>query len=61
MSRTDDLAARLDAQLAQTDADLAAHYPGEDGSRQPVHTVYVPADRFGATLVPEWGARALEE
>ncbi|WP_411284985.1 DUF6986 family protein [Lapillicoccus sp.] len=61
MSRTDDLAARLDAQLAQTDADLVAHYPGEDGSRQPVHTVYVPADRFGATLVPEWGARALEE
>ena len=61
MSRTDDLAARLDAQLAQTDADLAAHYPGDDGSRQPVHTVYVPADRFSASLVPEWGARALEE
>ena len=26
----------------------AARYPGERVDRQPVHTVYVPADRFGA-------------
>ena len=38
--------ADLDARLADTDAFLARAYPGEDGRRQPVHTVYVPADRY---------------
>ena len=40
----------LDARLAQTDAFLARAYPGEDGRRQPVHTVYVPADRYTVDL-----------
>ncbi|MCK1816254.1 aldolase, partial [Streptomyces sp. XM4011] len=34
------------ASLAGADAHLARHYPGERATRQPVHTVYVPADRF---------------
>ena len=34
----------LDRRLAPADADLAARYPGDAGARQPVHTVYVPAD-----------------
>jgi citrate lyase beta subunit len=50
---------RLDAALADVDAQLAADYPGERGDRQPVHTVYVPADRFTATLPGEWGSQAL--
>ena len=29
-----------------TDRLLERNYPGDDGTRQPVHTVYVPADRF---------------
>ena len=37
---TGDLAA-IDAQLADTDRLLEQSYPGDDGSRQPVHTVYV--------------------
>jgi len=49
----------LDAQLAATDRLLAERYPGDDGRRQPVHTVYVPADRFDAGLVRDWGDRAL--
>jgi citrate lyase beta subunit len=48
----------LDARLAPWDGRLARNYPGDDGSRQPVHTVYVPADRYHAGLPAEWGAHA---
>ena len=58
-----ELAARLtgdlDERLAAADAALAAGYPGERPGRQPVHTVYVPADRYAADLVPSYGAAAL--
>ena len=39
-------------------------YPGEVGTRQPVHTVYGGAQLFGADSVPKVGAialRALQE
>ena len=54
---TDDsnaLADELDARLADADAALAAAYPGDSGRRQPVHTVYVPADRYDAGTVRGW-------
>jgi len=51
--------ARLDQALTEVDAQLARDYPGESGSRQPVHTVYVPADRFTAELPRAWSAHAL--
>jgi citrate lyase beta subunit len=51
--------AHIDAQLAGTDRLLEQNYPGDDGSRQPVHTVYVPADRFTPSLAADWGAQAL--
>src|SRR5690606_15401274 len=54
------LHATLDGLLAPWDAELEARYPGDDGSRQPVHTVYVPGDRYTAGLAPEWAARARE-
>uniref|UniRef100_UPI00403EB3BA DUF6986 family protein n=1 Tax=Streptomyces phytophilus TaxID=722715 RepID=UPI00403EB3BA len=38
---------RIAAALAPVDAELARRYPGDPGTRQPVHTVYVPADAFG--------------
>ena len=50
--------AEIETRLAQTDRDLASRYPGEPGGRQPVHTVYVPADRFTADTVAEWGDQA---
>ncbi|HEY6932943.1 MAG TPA: aldolase [Marmoricola sp.] len=53
------LADELDSRLADVDARLAASYPGERGVRQPVHTVYVPADRFDAKTVATWGEQAL--
>jgi len=51
--------ARLDEALAEVDAELARDYPGTTGNRQPVHTAYVPADRFTAELPRDWGAHAL--
>lgn len=48
----------IEGRLAVTDALLAGSYPGDTGSRQPVHTVYVPADRFTPQLAAEWGAEA---
>lgn len=51
--------ARLDAALAADDAERAARYPGPPTGRQPLHTVYVPADQVTADVVGEWGARAL--
>lgn len=44
----------LDHRLAETDEFLARAYPGEDGRRQPVHTVYVPADSYSADLPGRW-------
>jgi citrate lyase beta subunit len=39
--------------------DHDGRYPGPREGRQPVHTVYVPADRFTAATVAEHGADAL--
>ncbi|MFG2698405.1 DUF6986 family protein [Kitasatospora sp. NPDC048407] len=52
--------AAVEALLAPVDAELTRRYPGERPGRQPVHTVYVPADAFGAHTVREWGAQALD-
>jgi citrate lyase beta subunit len=53
------LTAELDERLAGADAALAGGFPGERPGRQPVHTVYVPADQYTADLVPAYGAAAL--
>jgi citrate lyase beta subunit len=50
----------LDRRLAEADAELATLYPGDRGVRQPVHTVYVPADRFHAGAIGEWAQGAKE-
>jgi len=57
---TDELLARLNVELADTDALLADTYPGDDGRRQPVHTVYLPANRFTPDLPQGWGRSALD-
>jgi citrate lyase beta subunit len=51
--------AELDALLAAVDRALAEGYPGERPGRQPVHTVYVPAERFQPDLAAQWGRAAL--
>src|ERR1700761_1282618 len=54
-----ELGTELDTRLAEADAALVAQFPGDRPGRQPVHTVYVAADRYQAGLVSEWGADAL--
>jgi citrate lyase beta subunit len=49
----------LDARLAAADAALVRQFPGDAPDRQPVHTVYVPADRFTDDLAGSWGRAAL--
>lgn len=51
----DDLSARVDAVRAEHDR----RFPGPAAGRQPVHTVYVPADRFSASTPADFGAEAL--
>ncbi|MDT3725544.1 aldolase/citrate lyase family protein [Streptomyces sp. DSM 41972] len=53
------VAEEVGARLAPVDAALERLYPGDPGTRQPVHTVYVPGDRFTADTVREWGVQAL--
>ncbi|EXG80205.1 DUF6986 family protein [Cryptosporangium arvum] len=55
----DELLDELDARLADTDEALTAQHERTAPGRQPVHTVYVPADRFTAGLPARWGAEAL--
>jgi citrate lyase beta subunit len=57
MKLTDADYASLDYRLAKHDAFLAARYPGDTGGRQPVHTVYVPADHVASFR--DFGASAL--
>ncbi|HIZ36895.1 MAG TPA: aldolase, partial [Candidatus Ruania gallistercoris] len=60
MTALDSVRDRIEALLAEPDAATAAHYPGDRAGRQPVHSVYVPADTFDADLPARWGAQALE-
>ncbi len=55
VSSFDDLSARVAALRARH----AERRPGPAEGRQPVHTVYVPADRFSRTAPADFGAEAL--
>ena len=57
MRLTDADYASLDYRLARHDSFLKARYPGERAGRQPVHTVYVPADQISGFRT--WGDQAL--
>lgn len=54
----DALVTGVERRLEAADAALANDYPGDRGRRQPVHTVYVPADRYDEQTVAQWGADA---
>jgi citrate lyase beta subunit len=57
---SEDVYRALDRRLDDLDGRLRRHYPGEAPGRQPVHTVYVPADRFHADLISDWSEQALD-
>ncbi|GAA2058239.1 DUF6986 family protein [Williamsia deligens] len=50
--------ARVERLLAEADAELARHYPGDRRDGQPVHTVYVTADLASPQTPRSWGTRA---
>ncbi|MCI3934867.1 DUF6986 family protein [Streptomyces sp. AN091965] len=50
---------RISASLTPVDEELERRYPGDPGTRQPVHTVYVPGELFAADTIRSWGDRAL--
>ena len=50
----------IDRRLADADRLLATRYPGDAGSRQPLHTVYVSADQADCDTPARWGAGALD-
>lgn len=52
--------ARIEAMLDTVDAELRRRYPGSNGRSQPIHTVYVPADRVAEETPAEWGATAID-
>ncbi|MDQ6688750.1 MAG: aldolase [Actinomycetota bacterium] len=53
------LTSELDERLAGADAALGERFPGDTPDRQPVHTVYLPADRFVEDLPDTWGRVAI--
>ena len=50
----------MDALLTAADAAVTARHGRPPPARQPVHTVYVPADRVGPHPVRAYGAQALD-
>jgi citrate lyase beta subunit len=57
MRLTDDDYAEFDVLLAPHDAFLKSRYPGDRPGRQPVHTVYIPADKVDEFR--SWGSTAI--
>ena len=52
------LTAEIDHRLKDADAALARDYPGERAGRQPVHTLYVPADQVEPELLASYANQA---
>ncbi|MGA7206236.1 MAG: aldolase [Specibacter sp.] len=52
--------AHIESTVAATDTLLDRNYPGDDGSRQPIHTLYVPADKFSTSFTADYGRQALD-
>jgi hypothetical protein len=51
--------AAIEAALGPADRKRRQEYPGDANTRQPVHTVYIPADRVETGVASAWGASAL--
>jgi len=61
VSLPDDVLSELDELLAPADQALATGWPGEPAARQPVHTLYLPADHLGIDVVVTIGAATRRE
>src|SRR6185312_804427 len=54
----DRITIEIDQMLADADAERESGYEGGAWSRQPVHTAYVPAHKFGLETARQWGKQA---
>ncbi|QQQ64358.1 DUF6986 family protein [Paenarthrobacter ureafaciens] len=50
----------LNTMLAPSDERFLRRFTGQDGSRQPLHSVYIPADEYSPDLPVRWGAMAID-
>lgn len=57
---TSELRDRIEALLAPVDRQYAATYPHDPGTRQPIHSVYLPGHKYTPTMPQEWGRAALD-
>lgn len=60
MSLGDGFRKEASIRLSGVDSILANRYGGDSRGRQPVHTCYVPADRYHANAHQEWANQAVE-
>lgn len=51
---------RIEALLTPVDQAATRLYPQDDGSRQPVHSVYLPGDRYTPQMPADWARAGLE-
>lgn len=54
------LRAQIEELLVPVDEANARNYPQDDGSRQPIHSVYLPGDTYTPHTPAQWGRAALE-
>lgn len=59
-SKAAELFSSLNARMAEADRRIARRYPGDDGSPQPIHTVYIPGGTYTAETPSLWGRAALD-
>src|SRR5690625_929214 len=57
---TSELRNKIEALLAPVDEEYARNYPQDPGTRQPVHSVYLPGHKYAPDTPQKWGEAALE-
>ncbi len=60
MLYTSPLRNQIEELLRPVDEAAARYYPQDDGSRQPIHSVYLRGDKYTPQTPAQWGQAALE-
>lgn len=56
---TSELRDKIEALLDPVDTEYAQNYPQDAGTRQPIHSVYLPGQKYTPETPAEWGSAAL--
>ncbi len=57
---TSDLRNEIEALLAPVDEEYTRLYPQDAGTRQPIHSVYLPGHKYAPETPSQWGRAALD-